>query len=153
MDSSFDEAIPTVLANEGGYVNNPNDPGGETKYGISKRSYPNVDIKNLTVEQAKDIYRRDFWRFSGISNQGVATKIFDAYVNMKHDAVKIVQGLVGVKVDGWWGANTETAVNQMDPAKFLTIFRQLLVNHYLDIVRLHPGKAEFLKDWLRRARQ
>jgi len=51
----------SILRHEGGYVNNPNDPGGETKYGISKRSYPNVDIKNLTPEQALEIYHRDFW--------------------------------------------------------------------------------------------
>ena len=49
MSSSFDLAIPIVLENEGGYINDPNDPGGETKYGISKRSYPALDIKNLTV--------------------------------------------------------------------------------------------------------
>ena len=66
MSSSFDLAIPIVLENEGGYVNDPADPGGETKYGISKRSYPALDIKNLTVEQATAIYLRDFWQFGGI---------------------------------------------------------------------------------------
>lgn len=46
---------------EGSYVNDPRDPGGETKYGISKRAYPKVDIKNLTLEQAKKIYHDDYW--------------------------------------------------------------------------------------------
>ena len=54
--AEFKLAIPRVITNEGGYVNDPDDPGGETKYGISKRSYPALDIKNLTVEQATAIY-------------------------------------------------------------------------------------------------
>ena len=60
-DMSFDRIIEFTLQEEGGYVNNPADPGGMTKYGISKRSYPNLDIANLTIDQAKAIYERDFW--------------------------------------------------------------------------------------------
>ena len=55
------EAIYAIIELEQGYVNDPRDPGGETKYGISKRSYPNEDIKNLTIERAHDIYKQDFW--------------------------------------------------------------------------------------------
>lgn len=61
MKNNFDKAITFTLQWEGGYVNHPNDPGGETKYGISKRSYPDVDIKSLTVQEAKIIYKRDYW--------------------------------------------------------------------------------------------
>ena len=68
MKGAFEKAVNFVLKWEGGYSNTPNDPGGETKYGISKRSYPDVDIKNLTLEQAKEIYRRDFWRAGGCDN-------------------------------------------------------------------------------------
>jgi len=57
----FEKAIKFVLKWEGGYSNDPNDSGGETKYGISKKSYPNLDIKNLTIEKAKEIYYRDYW--------------------------------------------------------------------------------------------
>jgi lysozyme family protein len=57
----FSKIINFVLSEEGGYVNNPLDPGGETKFGISKRAYPNLDIKNLTREQAIEIYRKDYW--------------------------------------------------------------------------------------------
>lgn len=57
----FEQAIAFTLSWEGGYVNDPNDPGGETKYGISKKSYGHLDIKNLTVEQAKAIYYEDYW--------------------------------------------------------------------------------------------
>ena len=58
---SFERVIGIVLEHEGGYVNDPVDPGGETNYGISKRAYPDIDIGALTREQAKAIYRRDYW--------------------------------------------------------------------------------------------
>ena len=61
MDERFRKAIEVILKYEGGYVNDPNDLGSETNFGISKRSYPNVDIKNLTKEQAIEIYHRDWW--------------------------------------------------------------------------------------------
>src|ERR1039458_5408099 len=105
--ADFNLAISIVLTNEGGLVDDPNDPGGLTNYGISKASYPNLDIKNLTVAQATAIYLRDFWLFGGIVNQAVATKLFDAYVNMRHDAIKIAQGIVGAVVDGGYGVHTE----------------------------------------------
>jgi len=57
----WDTSINITLGFEGGYVNNPNDKGGETKYGISKKAYPDLDIANLTIEQAKEIYKRDYW--------------------------------------------------------------------------------------------
>jgi len=57
----FDKFFEIVVGLEGGYVNDPRDPGGETKYGVSKRAYPNVDIKNLTIEGAKAIYKRDYF--------------------------------------------------------------------------------------------
>ena len=59
--SKFDEIIEGVLKHEGGYVNDPTDLGGETNFGITKRFYPDVDIKNLTEEGAKEIYKRDYW--------------------------------------------------------------------------------------------
>ncbi len=61
MTEKFNKAVRIILAHEGGYVNHPADPGGETNMGISKRSYPDLDIKNLTVAMAKEIYFRDFW--------------------------------------------------------------------------------------------
>ena len=57
----FDKLIESVLSHEGGYSNDKVDPGGETNFGISKRQYPDIDIKNLTVERAKEIYYQDYW--------------------------------------------------------------------------------------------
>jgi len=59
--ADFNQAIEKTLVNEGGYINDPLDAGGKTKFGISKRSYPDVDIKNLTVDGAKSIYKKDYW--------------------------------------------------------------------------------------------
>lgn len=151
--AKFEDAIDLVLENEGGYVNDPQDPGGETKYGISERAYPSLDIKNLTVDQAKAIYKRDFWLFDGVKSQAVATKIFDMYVPAKHNAIKQVQAIVGVTQDGFWGANTEHEVNLMDEVKFIQYFRQWMVNYYLDIVKAKPSQGKFLAGWLKRARQ
>lgn len=151
--SDFNLAIPVVLENEGGYVNDPNDLGGETNYGISKAAYPDVDIKNLTVAQATAIYLRDFWKFEGIVDQGVATKVFDSYVNMEHTAIKILQTLLGLTADGVYGPNTEAAVNSRSPLLILNAYRLQLAQHYRNIVLAKPQEAEFLAGWLRRAQQ
>jgi len=57
----FNKCMQFIIPAEGGYVNNPSDPGGETNYGISKRQYPNVDIKNLSLADALAIYEKDYW--------------------------------------------------------------------------------------------
>jgi len=151
--ASFELAIPTVLENEGGYVNNPNDPGGETRFGISKRSYPRLDIKNLTRDEAIEIYRTDFWKFDGVNDQCLATKIFDSYVNMGHTAIKLLQRLLGQAQDGAWGPNTQAAVNSRIPELLLQNYRDALVQHYQDIVDANPAEHVFLVGWLIRARQ
>lgn len=79
----FDICFDRLMGNEGGYVNDPDDPGGETNWGISKRSYPHLDIKNLTREDAKQIYFRDFWQKinGGLIDKRVAFQVFDFAVN------------------------------------------------------------------------
>src|SRR5207302_958519 len=67
--ATFDKAIGTVLEHEGGYSFDPNDPGGETKYGISRKAYPGLDVKALTLDQAKAIYKRDYWIYSRIQDE------------------------------------------------------------------------------------
>jgi lysozyme family protein len=57
----FEAAVNEVLGEEAGYVNNPADPGGETKWGISKRAFPDLDIANLSRDDAKTIYRSHYW--------------------------------------------------------------------------------------------
>lgn len=81
--SFFDQAFAIVVGIEAGYVNDVNDPGGETKYGISKRAYPNVDIPQLTLDEARAIYQRDYWNACGCDGYSweVALVTFDCAVN------------------------------------------------------------------------
>lgn len=109
---NFDEAFDRLMGHEGGYVNDANDPGGETKWGISKRSYPDLDIKSLTREDARGIYREDFWDriHADELHDGVAFQLFDFAVNSGIEtAVREYQRALGVAPDGYWGPKTQSA--------------------------------------------
>lgn len=109
---NFDQAFERLLGHEGGYVNDPRDPGGETNWGISKRAYPNVDIKALTQDAAKAIYRRDYWapvRADELPDI-VRFDVFDAAVNSGvTQSAKWLQRAVGANPDGVIGAQTVAA--------------------------------------------
>ena len=111
---SFSSVVKMVLHHEGGYVNHPEDPGGETKYGISKRAYPDVDIAELTEEDASSIYKRDYWdRIKGDDLPvGVACVVMDYAVNSGISrASKALQGVCGIRNgDGIIGPHTLSAV-------------------------------------------
>lgn len=111
----FDTAFTRLLGHEGGYVNDPADPGRETKWGISKRSYPGVDIANLTQEGAKEIYRRDFWLVLGAeAPAAVKFQVFDFAVNSGiNTALRKLQLAVGVADDGHWGPRSREALAKM----------------------------------------
>ena len=99
----FNAAFDRLIGHEGGYVNHPSDPGGETKYGISRRSYPGEDIAGLTLERAKLIYARDFWGPAGCDVVPDAAKfeLFDMAVNSGvKAAVRNLQRAVGETDDG-----------------------------------------------------
>lgn len=113
---TFDIAFDRLMGHEGGYVNNPADPGGETKWGISRRSYPNIDIKNLTREGAKTIYKRDFWDRIHAEEMfdGVAFQLLDFAINSGIEtAVRKLQQAAGVADDGHWGPVSRAAVAKM----------------------------------------
>ena len=80
---TFEEAVVHILRHEGGHVNDPKDPGGETKFGISKRAHPSINIASLTVDEAKAIYRRDYWDRINADALPPAMRllVFDAAVN------------------------------------------------------------------------
>lgn len=131
--SPFDFFIGRVLSNEGGYVNDPSDPGGETKFGIAKRSYQSVDIKSLTREDAIAIYKRDFWD----SVQGdklprqFAFQALDAAVNHGiGNAVRWMQRAAGVADDGIIGPLTLAAVGRSDPNDLVLKFNAERLRFY-----------------------
>lgn len=80
----FNMAMEFIFKWEGGYVNDPKDPGGETKYGISKRAYPGLNIKTLSIEDAKRIYKEDYWMASGADKLEwpMCIVVMDTAVNM-----------------------------------------------------------------------
>ncbi len=109
----FNLAFDRLFGAEGGYVNDPSDPGGETNWGISKRSYPNVNIKELTRDSAKLIYQRDFWSRLRADNlpDSVSFQLFDFAVNSGIEtAVRYLQRACGVADDGYWGPVSARAV-------------------------------------------
>lgn len=110
--TSFDKAFEILIGHEGGYVNDVNDRGGETRYGISKRAYPHIDIANLTLAQAKAIYRTDYWDKAKCSSlpPDLALLVFDAAVNNGVGAaIRWLQRAANVTADGIIGPKTIAA--------------------------------------------
>lgn len=117
--SAFAAAAAFVLAPmiEGGYVNDPRDPGGETNFGISRRAYPDLDIKALTKEEALEIYKRDYWDAVRADDlpPAIALAVFDAAVNQgRSPAIQLLQRAVGTAVDGVLGPITLAEVQGAD---------------------------------------
>lgn len=109
----FDLAFNLVIGDEGGYVNDPQDPGGETNYGIAKRFHPDEDIKNMSLERAKEIYLEQYWKPLKIDLVGwpVAYVYFDAAVNMGVGrATELMQEALGEVPDRIIGPRTTRAL-------------------------------------------
>lgn len=148
----FDTAFDRLIGNEGGYVNNPNDPGGETNWGISKRSYPNVDIRSLTRDGAKAIYLRDFWErvHADEMHGAVAFQAFDFAVNSGIGAaIRALQSAAGVAADGIYGPATHDALAAANPAALV----MRLVASMLDHWRSLSTWPNFGRGWAGRAAQ
>jgi lysozyme family protein len=147
---NFDAAFNRLISNEGGYSNNPLDPGGETNWGISKRSYPNVDIKNLTRNGARAIYLSDFW-LRGAMDQydpALSFQVFDAAVNHGIEtAVRMLQRAAGCADDGHVGPVTITSVKANSVTDMLMLFLAERIEFW---TRLSTW-GEFGKGWARRA--
>lgn len=152
--ASFAEAVEKTLKWEGGYSNDPSDPGGETNWGISKRSYPHADIRNMTYEQAVEIYRQDYWNshYDLIHDQEIANQLFDFGVNAgMHQAVKTLQESIGyftvgpIVADGIFGPKTLEALNSVIPTILLKEFRARRAAYYGGL-----NKPKYLLGWLRR---
>lgn len=111
--SNFNGAVDLILAHEGGYSNDSRDPGGETNFGISKKAFPQVDIKKLTRKQAVDLYREHYWQPMKCDQlpSGTDLMAFDAAVQHgAQTAAKLLQKAAGVVADGNIGPITLAAV-------------------------------------------
>jgi lysozyme family protein len=159
MPTSFDIIISKVLDNEGSIVtSDPLDKGGISKYGISSKEFPSVDIINLTRAQATQIYYKDYWvpyPFDKITNCELQAKLFDTAVNMGHpQAFKLLQRSLlafGITIpeDGILGPTTLQAANAN--SSVLTALRCECAGFYRLVAAKDPTQSKFLTGWLRRA--
>lgn len=158
---NYDEAFARVIGHEGKFQNHYHDRGnwtsgqvgiGElrgTKYGISAMSYPKEDIKNLTLERAKEIYHEDFWlRVRGdLLPNAIAYQLFDAAINHGiGNAIRMLQRAVGVADDGQLGPRTRDAVYEKSTDDVLKLF---LAERLEFFTRLSTWE-QFGKGWARR---
>lgn len=145
MDN-FQKAFELIIGVEAGYVNDPKDPGGETKFGISKRSYPTEDIPNLTLQRAQEIYKRDYW--DKLHCEELSTPldifVFDAGVNQGATvAAKLLQKVCGVVQDGIIGVGTIVASNKSEAAELFMADRAIRYTQ--------TNNADvYLRGWLKR---
>src|SRR5579863_9489602 len=124
--ADFDQAADLVLANEGGLSIDKNDPGGTTNFGIAQRWHHEIDVQTLTRDQARAIYRRDYWLFDRINSQRLANRLLDMSVNTSLPrTVRILQralaGMVAgpVVVDGVFGDRTLEFANAVDETRLV----------------------------------
>jgi lysozyme family protein len=128
MDSNFDKSLIKVLEHEGGYVYHPEDPGGETNLGVTKKVYDNwiaendlvvKDMQDITVNDVMPIYKKNYWLKAKCDQLpiGIDYIIFDMSVNHGVSrAAKFLQGVVGAEQDGVIGSKTLAMVDKMEQA-------------------------------------
>lgn len=149
---TFDIAFDRVIGVEGGYVNNPQDPGGETKWGISKRAYPALDIANLSRDDAKAIYKRDLWDRLAADHfpDALQFQMLDFATNSGIEtAVRYLQRAIGVADDGHWGAASAAAL----ATKTVTDVLLALLAERLDFMTRLTNWPAAGKGWARRIAQ
>lgn len=152
---TFDKIIEIIFQYEGGYVNDPTDRGGETKFGISKRAHPDINIRDLTKNLAREIYRVDYWIPSRAGKLPVKLRgpYFDMCVNHgQRNAVRILQQACngrGEKIaeDGLIGPQTIGACAKLEKKRLIS-YRCLF---FARIVQRDPEQERFWYGWFRRA--
>ena len=155
--ANFELAVSKTIFKEGGGKLHKvvGDSGGETKYGISKKAYPNLDIGKLDEVVAKQIYKNDYWdKVKGdlIQSQQIAEEIFDCAVNMGvKSAVKLLQLTNPVLIaDGVFGLKTLEAVNSSTPETLMPLYKLIRIARYAAICSKDRTQNKFLLGWINR---
>lgn len=162
--ANFLTSIAYVLKNEGGYVNNPADHGGETNFGLTARTARGLgytgDMADMTYDQAVALWKKGFWdpwKMDQIQNQAVATAILDLHANGSVSATRIIQqslvdlGWDGVQ-DGLWGPATRAGVNAANPSDLI----QALADNdaaFFEQAAQGEDQEQFENGWLARAKR
>ena len=168
--ASFDAFFPTLLKHEGGFVNDPADPGGATNKGVTLGTFQScakqylgieptlANLKALTDAQAGKIYKPLYWdkvRGDDIALQELANMVFDFQVNAGGSASKLLQRVLNdlgakppLEVDGDIGPGTMAALKGADPKAVYRRYKQGRIDYYQDLVAKRPALGKFLKGWL-----
>jgi lysozyme family protein len=175
--ADFKKAFLLILANEGGYGNDPDDPGGETYKGIARKKQPDwlgwfiidllkaqagfpeslqsanaLEIKKQLDYEVSSFYCTHFWiKVNGekIINQQVAESIFDFAVNAGVAvSISLAQSVVGTSVDGINGPKTIDAINHFDPGHFLSAFAVAKIKRYMEICTKRPTSKKYFFGWV-----
>jgi len=156
---TFDQELEVILKHEGGYVDDPLDPGGETNYGISKKQYPDLDIKNITPMEVREIYKKDYYdenRCGEIVHQKVRLHFFDIMVNTGN--AKILQRAVNrisknkLEIDGIVGGMTLAVVNTIEDEIQLNNWLYVeRMAHYDTIRKSNKNLKKFMWIWVNRS--
>ena len=173
--AEFSKAVDVVLRHEGGFIEDPDDPGGATNFGLSRRWLTEqgidlgrgpgiatvLDIKLMTIERAKQLYYDQIWKPHGLSfilDQIVATKVFDMVVNMgPGQAFKLVRNAFidyrewDMPRTGLLDSQLLEALNTIQPYRILPAIKKEQERFYRVLVHLKPRLERFLNGWLKRA--
>lgn len=147
----FDKALDFVLEMEGVYTNDRQDPGGTTKYGISSRAYPHLDIENITLDDARALYIRDYWKGSGAKVADISPELamimFDTAVNMGTEySIRLLQRILHIKEDGIFGPITKSTLEVADIDQLIDWY---MTNRMLRYTELEAW-SRYRRGWTRR---
>jgi lysozyme family protein len=172
--ANFNLALSKVLSHEGGYVNDPDDSGGETYKGISRKSHSTwpgwsiidqnktktnfpklLEANKMLQKLVEQFYFDTFWtplKADEIQNQTSAESVFDFAVNVGiRTATRVVQYIVGTKSDGIMGEKTLSKINSIDFGYFQAVLTVAKLKYYVFIIRKRPTSKKFLLGWLSRS--
>lgn len=178
--ADFKKAYPLILAHEGGYVNDPDDPGGETYKGVARKMHPDwlgwhivdmikakpgfpdalqsadaIEIKKQLDLELSSFYYAHYWlKIQGdlIVSQEVANSMFDFAINAgETTSISLAQVVVGTKPDGQIGPKTLEAINRFDGGQFLTAFALAKISRYVEICTKRPTSKKYFFGWVVRS--
>lgn len=162
----FDQAFKYTLGNESDkYTDDPNDPGGPTKYGITLKVLQETlgsnqtakDVAIMSIDMAKSIYQKKYWEKMGcdkLMDQPLAIALFDTGVNMgPGTAIKMVQRSLDQPEDGVFGPATLYSLNFHNPKLTLLDLIRTVQNHYIEIVIKTPTSIKYLRGWMARSQK
>jgi len=163
MRAEIDNSFRRIMTWEGGgrYHEVAGDAGGGTKWGVSQRQYPELNIEGLSRDRALLIFEDDYWNKvkADLLPRGIRHDVVDfafnsgplrAKVRLQR-AANIALGHARIAEDGQIGPMTLAAVNAANTTRMLTIYRALRVAFLVGIVERRPDQGKFLYGWLRRA--